>query len=211
MGNLPWGLKDNWKRKLELRDLNITWWPNLGVNYWGITKCANTKIRSHLFELERGRPFEITQEFEANFHFIEREEALSNDCENLTIVRDPVERFRSAWKDLCRTRPARGKLAGIEPDWSPTELAEWLQDVDDSVADVHFKSQSWFVPEELDYELNLEEMASNWPFDFPAPSRERVRPSKTVEADITQKVRLLISHRYATDFQRFGFSTEVAQ
>ena len=201
------GKKDSYK---ELRDINVTWWPNLNLNYWGITKCGNTKIRSHLFKLSTGVEYEISTAFEKeNLSFIYRKKAFKNKCRNFTVTRHPLLRFFSAWKDLCKTRPRRGVKAGLDPSWSPLELAQWVEHMPDAAVDIHFKSQHWFVPKQLDVEIDLQSIQKNWPFDVAAPTSESVRPSTQIPFEIDDATAQIVMRRYQTDYERFGYSEEL--
>ena len=193
----------------ELRDINISWWPTLDLNYWGITKCGNTKIRSHLHTLSTGGEYQISSDFEReNLVFLTREKAFANGARNFTVTRHPLLRFVSVWKDLCRTRPKRGVKAGLDPSWSLLQLANWVKDMPDEVVDVHFKSQNWFIPKKLDVEIDLNNLDRDWPFEIAAPTRVRVRPSNEVGHEIDDETRRVVLQRYAGDFDRFGYSED---
>ena len=176
------------------------------MNYWGITKCGNTKIRSHLYELSTGDDYQVSPVFEhEHISFLTRDQAFENGSQNFTVTRHPLCRFVSAWKDLCRTRPKRGLSAGLQPSWSPLQLARWVHDKPDDVVDIHFKSQCWFVPKPLDFEIDLASIDRDWPFELPGPTRDRVRPSNQVEHEIDDETKHLILSRYANDYERFGY------
>ena len=203
-------LKKKYSREYKvLRDINISSWPSLKLNYWGITKCGNTKIRSHLYKLSTGSEYQVSPVFEhEHVSFLTRDQAFASERQNFTVTRHPLHRFVSAWKDLCRTRPKRGVSAGLQPSWSLVQLARWVHEMPDEIVDIHFKSQSWFIPQPLEFEIDLSNINRDWPFDLPAPTRKRVRPSNQVDHEIDDETKKLISSRYAQDLERFGYPAD---
>ena len=91
---------------------NISCWDDLGLNYWGITKCGNTSIKYALIE-SSGRL--IDQLIKSDAHgadswvhsenhikYIDLDTALSNGNRNFAVTRNPYDRFISMYKDTQR-------------------------------------------------------------------------------------------------------------
>jgi hypothetical protein len=51
-----------------VRKYNITAWPELGVNFWGITKCANTSMKLHLYKLLSRSTLTLEKDTDINKH-----------------------------------------------------------------------------------------------------------------------------------------------
>jgi len=186
---------------------NITEWPKLEINYWGITKCANSSIKAHLNQCS-GNPiidqFKTTSVNKPKFNrYITEEQALSNGYVNFTVTRHPIQRFVSAWKDLCINRKARGKQAGVNPDWDLKQLAKFVADKNDHELDVHFRSQSYFINDQIEHVFQLENLNTQWNLDIPV--LEFHIHSTPGSFEVTNYVSDLIKQRYRIDFIRFGY------
>lgn len=197
------------KTRHDLIETGITSFPRLGVNYWGITKCASTSMKHHLLEQELGRRTTFRQPTAIHAkiagYYISREDGLSNGRVNFTVTRHPVSRALSAWRDLCHTRPERGIAAGIDPSWSFRDLMTFVAERDDDDLDVHFRSQSWFITAPLEHEIDQKELNPCWPFEFAAPTVAPMHESVKSDTRLHDDVLALIAARYAADFRRFGY------
>lgn len=124
---------------------------NIGpYNFWAIPKCGNTTIKYAL--LKKYQPDDLRRldgganswiHSEQIVNFITPDEANTNGCINFTIVRDPIDRFRSLYSDLCMTR----KLAIPEiGNMSVDELISFISDTKSQASlDIHLRSQSYFL------------------------------------------------------------------
>tara|TARA_B100001287_G_C22511130_1_gene448329 strand:- start:107 stop:802 length:696 start_codon:yes stop_codon:yes gene_type:complete len=200
---------------------NITSWPNLGLNYWGITKCGNTSIKHHLFKQTSGSVFtrpELDIHDGVDTEEISPKEANENGHRNFCVVRHPVSRFFSMYKDMCLSRPERGKLAGVEQNWSPLDLINFIMNVEDrKMLDVHFVEQNRFIKEAKNcIIIKLERLSSDWPFSFPYPKKR-----KNV-TEILQKVNFKLSNVstelenyiyqfYSDDYKILGYDRDIPQ
>jgi len=193
----------------DVESMNVTAWPALRMNFWGVTKCANTTVKNHLLSLSRDAYLENPIEIHLSEHsnYISREEAHANGFVNFTVVRHPIARFASSWYAMCILKPFRGVRAGISPDWTPHQLAQYLHEARDEDLDVHFKSMSAFIPERLDHEIQLESITTNWPFDIPCPWRILNASGKKDSVELTEDTKQIIAERYREDFERFGYQT----
>lgn len=119
---------------------NITEWENYGFNYWGITKCYSTSIKSVLIGSIRG----IHSSKQATY--ISKHQALCNGLVNITVMRDPLPRFKSMFKDIHK-RPSRFIKYGIV---TLDDFFSYLETKDDDARDVHFRTQHYCIHYEGD-------------------------------------------------------------
>lgn len=186
---------------------DISTWNRLSLNYWAITKCANTTIKTHLYKLETGKDFDNKKHTlihgRAGLTYINKNTALNNGFLNFTVTRNPYDRFLSMYRDLVLSRPKRGRTAGINNNYTVDELLSYIESLEDSQRDVHFRSQSWFITEHLDVEINLKNL-STWPLSIPSPeiikhkSKERFNKLTRSQKDKIYKI-------YKEDFIRFNY------
>jgi hypothetical protein len=133
---------------------NISKWDNLGLNYWGITKCGNTSIKYALIQTSKAPiAYSKKDKFgadswvhnEDNASYIDIDTALSNGHRNFTVVRNPYDRFISMFKDTQRRhdhffRKNRNvKIKTID------DLISFIENTPDEIREVHFRSQSSFI------------------------------------------------------------------
>jgi hypothetical protein len=128
---------------------NISEWETLKLNYWGITKSGNTAIKYALHEkadILKSRPInEFTKwvHDRKNTVYISKECAMHNEFDNFTVVRHPVDRFKSMYKDVKRRFkhffPKRVRFDTIE------DFIYYIESTTDRERNIHFKSQSYFI------------------------------------------------------------------
>lgn len=188
---------------------SITEWPELGLNYWSITKCANSSIKVHLHELSGNTLANEFRGYRVNkkslSKYISAETALSNGLINFTVTRNPYNRFLSAWRDLCIKRPERGIKAHIDVSWSPLQLAEYCLDKSDSDLDVHFRSQNWFVNKNIEHIFQLENLHTQWCLDIPILKHHAHRTIDPADTKLCEKTKEIVNERYSVDFERFNY------
>lgn len=135
---------------------NITRWDTHNVNYWGITKCGNTSVKGALLgKYVNRRPFQKTglmqangsslyKESSKNVHeginskYISRDDALSNGYANFTLIRNPIDRFKSFLSDFNRRDPS---YYGFNQKHTIDEFLTHLENTTDVERDTHLKSQ----------------------------------------------------------------------
>ena len=189
------------------KDDNITAWSKLGLNYWGITKCGNTTVKTHLYELENGVDVlerKHTRIHGYNLNYITYCEAMSNGLLNFAVTRHPFDRFMSMYNDLVLSRPKRGLKAGVESNWSINQLLDWLEGQNLNTVDVHFRTQSSFIPTTGILLIDIKQLSA-WPLPIP-PIQKRRHTSKVKtmsQLDAFQKTRLY--KLYAEDFGTLGY------
>lgn len=199
---------------------NITRWDVPKVNYIGITKCGNTSMKHHLYELENGQRFPKEQasiKIHSGNHTkaATLEQANQNGYKNIIVVRHPFTRFMSMWKDMVMTRPDRGKLAGVHNYKTPLQLIKWILDQEIQDLDVHFLPQYIFAADVKDpYILPLENIPE-WSniVDLDYDIRPLLNENETSEVHIdskfiTKELKELVFKMYFEDFKRFNYRME---
>lgn len=192
---------------MKIKDRNITTWPNLGVNYWGVTKCANSTIKTHLWELEHNSKFAINKDTAIHSDIyvsrLTEYQALHSTNENFTVVRHPVSRFKSMYRDLVLSRVRVGKKASIE-GFNIDQVLDYLETHSDSVRNVHLKSQSAFVNHDIKI-IHLENLYNEWDFDFEPPAFKKNVTRNQDNIILTSYQTDRIYKIYQKDFIKFGY------
>jgi len=193
---------------MKIKDRNITQWNNLKVNYWGITKCANSTIKTHLWELENKQQYVSTKDISIhgvdNLVRLTSKEALQSSNINFTVVRNPYSRFTSQYRDLVLSRKKVGRRAHIE-DMTINQVLDFLITTCDNQRDVHLKSQCAFVNHNTVKVIHLENLDKEWFFDFPPPSfKKNITPNQE-KIVLTKEQKDCIYRIYENDFLRFGY------
>lgn len=205
-------LKDH---KLLVRQ-NISCWPELGINYWGINKNASSTLTIHFATL-CGDIDPTEEEIDSGQlakqglgpRYINSKEAFRNGLKNFTVVRHPLDRFISIYKHLkyprteeqCRTQ----HKARFNPTWSPEEFLDCIRTSFETGKKInkHWRRQCSFIPHfwRMDHIIKLERLIEDWPFDFSPPD---IKSNPTVDRLIKIK-----EHRvydlYHEDYLFFGY------
>lgn len=130
--------------KIRLR-YNISSWPQLNLNYWGIPKCGNTSVKYALLKKcnVTGNEDEIMQwvHNHAMSQYIDIQTAENNRHINFTVTRDPYERFLSMYSDILR-RPKHFKLEKIE---TIDQFIDYLYSKPEEKHNLHFWTQTRFI------------------------------------------------------------------
>ena len=189
---------------MSLKDINISTWPGLGYNYWGITKCGSTTVKTHLYQLETGNVFENKKhtKIHGEVDYITQEQALSNGLLNFATTRNPYDRFLSMYSDMVLSRPKRGIKAGVSPEMSVNDLLDFIQGTDD--LDVHFKKQTDFIPNRGMLIIDIKQLG-NWPLPLtPITLKKHTSKIKHIGLNQLQKERVYLL--YQDDFEKLGYS-----
>lgn len=146
-----YNLDEQNQKKLK-QQYNITTWPNKKLNFWGITKCANTSIKYALLENIDIKD-DITHPNNHihnpnNVRYISKEEALQNRFVNFSITRNPYDRCISLYKDFILKRNDI-KLKGVKIDResinSFDKFVETMLCNENVRKEIHFRTQSSFL------------------------------------------------------------------
>lgn len=187
------------------RDDNITVWPTLGYNFWGITKCGNTTVKTHLYELATGKQFAEKKHIRIHgvkdIIYTSRETALENGLRNFAVTRNPYDRFVSMYSDLILSRPKRGIKAGLDPDMSVDDLLDFVRD--NETLDVHLRTQSSFIPVHQFLTFDIRQL-STWPLTL-EPVKQKRHPSKVKHIGLNAIQKCRVYELYRKDFHNFNY------
>jgi len=167
----------------KVKRQNITSWPELGINYWGINKNATSTMMNHFAVLTGNiNAQEILINSQAGKktvgkRYISIDTALTNGLKNFAIVRDPALRFESCWRHFkYATTPVlmvAPRKARFDPDWTAQEFLEniQIQFAKGLIGNKHWQTQCSFLthPDRLDYIVKIESLEQDWPLDIPTP------------------------------------------
>lgn len=132
---------------------------NVGrFNFWGIPKNANTAIKLALI----GREANVKKQIESTYYsryglvrtvlyrdterwvheadattYITSEIAITNNCYNFAVIRDPIDRFMS--------QVAYNKKMKFLPNISVTDLLKHIENTPEKTVNEHFRSQYSYV------------------------------------------------------------------
>lgn len=156
-------------------------------NFWAIPKCGNTTIKYLLYKRYQPRSIRPLDN-EANEwvhlqtigNYITPLDANHNGNYNFTVVRDPVERFRSLYSDFCVVRKhAIPEIKGMSID----ELITYISKADNErTLNIHLRSQMYFLKAFRGDVFNLADL------DLP---QKLNHTNNTVELTDRQKQRIL--------------------
>jgi len=143
---------DEKNQKRLKQQFNITTWPNKKLNFWGITKCANTTIKYALLDNIDIKPDTTHPNNHihnpSNVKYISKEEALQNGFTNFTITRNPYDRCVSLYKDFILKRN-NIKLKGIKINRESINSFDAFVKImllNESVQkEIHFRTQTSFI------------------------------------------------------------------
>lgn len=189
------------------KKINITVWPQHKLNYWGITKCANSAVKSSLLGHtvknihKRDKSLHSSQ----NVTYISQEAALSNGNTNFTLTRDPYERFISLYKDFgCDRFKAINLTTSVSFDYFLEYVFEKFPTDD---CNIHFKSQCSFITKD-------NKLLFNNVFTLPQVTKflkrrgmimHEANVSKPQEIILTDAHKEKIYNRYKNDFILLGY------
>lgn len=138
---------------------NITAWDTYRINYWGITKCASTSIKMAL-SASRPKKFVVNSlRADLNYkkdlnqswihsdilrcNYITRVDATINGFENITVIRNPVDRFISQFHFVRKCNDLG--ILDIPVVSTYDHLLDIIETGDN--LDMHLRSQTSFICE----------------------------------------------------------------
>jgi len=191
------------RKQIDLKGkFNITTWPNLKINFWGIPKCGNTSMKYALLVNSGidGKKDEVMKwvHNHGGAKYIDTKTARNNGFQNVTITRNPYDRFVSMYKDVLR-RPQMFKLNSVK---SVDSFLKVLSNK--SVKDMHFKTQCEFIAIDNtiipDIVLDLDTLDENF-MNLNIQKYNFINKEVILTAEQKQKVYEL----YRQDFELLGY------
>jgi hypothetical protein len=196
---------------------NITAWPELGINYWGINKNATSTLITHFTDLVYTDKSMIKDKDDKGQEakkyikdrYIDKSTALTNGLKNFCITRNPYTRFESCFKQFKYPKNdihvASLNKADFESQWDANDFLNHIARKFEKgkPGNKHFRLQTWFCPNPsmIHHCIKLEHLNKHWPFDFPAPNFvTNSQPDMNIEYD-----RELLHRVYNDDFKTFGY------
>lgn len=141
---------------------NIVKCDSKRFNYWGIPKAGNTSMKYAILTLDndpgtlremqrytrtgpigKGRLFPKAWVHTA-CRYVDWDTALEDDYENISVIRSPMARFISVYKDIHRRGPLYFGLAGDLPV-SVDELLDYIEGTPSEFLDIHLKPQIDYI------------------------------------------------------------------
>ena len=118
---------------------NISWYPELNLNYFAVTKSVGTAMMASLGKIDIIDPNSSRYDYVYDsVTFITKEYAQTNGCKNISVIRHPYNRVKSLYKHFVLKDPSRTKelLTGLE--------VGDIKGIDDFVAKVipHFPAKN---------------------------------------------------------------------
>ena len=194
---------------------NITAWPELGINYWGINKNASSTVTMHFATLcgeitptEEEIALGVLAKSGMGKRYITQDQAFRNGLKNFAVSRHPFDRFKSIYKHLKHPKTVIQQRtvdkARFDPSWTPMEFLEHIiHTFQTGKINKHWKKQVSFIPQHwrLDHIIKLESLSEDWPFDFDPPN---IISNPTVSKDIDLDEDIIYD-LYHEDYLSFGY------
>lgn len=139
----------NIQNKLKIQ-YNISVWPVKRVNFWGVTKCGNTSVKTALIGDKKMLSSDM---YNTNVdahnpcyaRYVDMNTALTNNYRNFTLVRNPYDRCLSMYKDFVLKRPEH-LIKNHDANRINMTFDEFLQQILTNIEDdVHIRSQTSFL------------------------------------------------------------------
>ena len=200
-------------------------YTNLNVVYHGIPKNASTSVKNALYEYQHGYEFNGNKQWvhKGNskggsiYPDVTTIQSLFADWFHFTVVRNPIERFKSFYNDLfAGTTSIRNNVPTFYSDNNiklkpkPVDaVLDMVEEYPDEEADEHFASQCSFIHYDPINIVKLEDLKNGWKnitslinVDY-KPLSVYNKSIDTTELNGTQVKRIYT--RYQNDFERFGY------
>ena len=168
---------------------NITHWPELGINYWGINKNATSTITLHFGQLvgdipkptedqiHQGVAWKISQNQD---RYISSDEALNNGYKNFCVIRNPYDRFVSCYNHFANpihdVQKQTQRKARFNNSWTPNDFMEHIAKTFETGRKInkHWRKQIAFIGDlsKFNVVIKIEELNQSWKdqLDCPAPN-----------------------------------------
>jgi hypothetical protein len=199
---------------MKIDQYNITEWSKNRVNFWGITKNANTSVKMALLEEDRELHPKKSYAWVHNpkiGKYITPEAAFKNGFTNFTLVRDPITRVQSMYKDIVIKRNKKLSVAkkfNLHETMSFDEFLDFLQV--HMYDNIHFCPQTFFIvkndtvlPEKI---FKLEEINNLEKFlNLTIPTTNSTRKKFVEEEPLTKKQIQKIKILYQNDFKILNY------
>jgi len=142
-----------------------------------------------------------------NTKYITADEAEKNGNQNITLVRNPIERFRSGYSDFFNKRRDKGKK--IEDQLkqkidSIDDLLSAYENLNDADMDPHFRSQSWYLAGFQGIIQKLETISEKWLLPIPNMNLKQ-NVSHSDKIPLTEQQINRIKHIYKEDFNLLNY------
>jgi hypothetical protein len=222
----------NQKRKLSRQTPQLYLFEDIHLGYIQIPKVASRAIRNALTQFllirEGKNPDEadersVVQQYEAVYakHLPNQKIAdIANNNFLFAFVRNPFDRIYSCYKN--KTLIEDGKKNIFEKNDIPSgisfdEFVQRVADIPDTIADRHFKAQSWFLTYQdkviPQYVGKLETFSEDWEylhqrFGITLPKQLNSSAHKNSTLTMCDKTKQLIIDRYKDDFRLFGYAQD---
>lgn len=194
---------------------DIHFFKKSNINYWAITKCASTTFRTYFKSLEENLDiYIVTERFKKKGHKgigthhyqISITEALKNNATHVTILREPIFRFESMYRDLFFLRKERGEQAVKTKNIKNIDdFSRYLLETSDEDLDIHFQPQVNFLYNSISIQyMRLEFLEQDWFLPIPIPTYSLHTTKKTIQYKISDKIKNRVYQRYAEDFKLYN-------
>jgi len=202
----------------EIVRQNITTWPELGINYWGINKNATSTFINH-FQILTGNllPHEVYQndgqkgKISLRHRYIDYNSACSNGLKNFAILRNPFDRFESCYKQfkfpITETQNKSSQKARFDPTWTADDFLLYIESKlcnNPKAGNKHFWAQTTFLHNynAIDFAVKLENLNQDWPFEFEAPL---FTSNPSLQGQPIKYDKSILKRIYKKDFKTFEY------
>lgn len=188
---------------------NISVWPKLKINLWGITKTGHTSLKNHLYMLENNTKnnFDLNIHGKKNTTYITADEANTNGNQNICMVRNPIDRFKSGYNDFFNTRKDKGNKIAMRHNIEINgidDLLNVIKHLDDVSIDPHFRRQSWYLENFKGMTQKLEDIETDWRLPIkPMLLKQNVTNSEDI--NLNQEQIEIIKYVYKKDFELLNY------
>lgn len=199
---------------------NITTWPELGINFWGINKNASSSFRTHFMATVHNDNSIITKSndrelFDSANRTMDRlitpTTAHNNQLINICIVRSPYSRFKSIYKyfqnPLCSLQKKAIQHSNLSKQMNIDDFIDSLAiELIAGTVNKHACPQHYFIDSitKIDHVVKLEQLETTWPISSSLLPTYTVNQNK-MNIILNNKQKNLINHLYKDDFKIFKY------
>lgn len=189
---------------IKHKNSNISCWHEWRLNFWGITKSANTSIKTLLLnnkEINKDNCGQVHSLKEVSY--ISTCTALNNGYENFTLVRNPYDRFMSMYKDLVLKRPYLPIKCKYRTGRHNLSIDDFIEKVILLSNDIHVRPQHLFLNEAKEIKIFKLEQINKLEKFLKAKIPLTNKTNGTIELTAAQKE--IIFDKYQEDFEQFNY------